>query len=415
MMNIKTLEVAGIYPALQGMRLPMMSRAKSDTLPSMEGVCAIGDADMGLCKRLIKGGSEHAKYLRMIQVWADVDMPRYIWQEMDTYKFGVKNSESTMHTIMKSPITIENFVVDERIKEILKEKDSKHKKFEFKCNLLKGEKEIIKTFTVNGYEYSISNTGQVWANQKVVEYSDGRVRFYPTKLLKISQNSGEYFSVRLGGRKGKLYLIHRLIAENFIDNPKGLPYVNHIDGDKGNCSIHNLEWCTQAENNAHAHETGLNKPSDYAKYKAYIVNRKLTCSQMKEIKNMYKNGETQKEIAKKFNVKQGTISEIIRDTGTKEAELYEEAMVWETLINRLNELRLLYLDTKDYNYVVRIKRILPEGFLQMRTWNTNYAELRNIYHQRKNHRLKEEWRDIFCKWVETLPYAKELIIGDVAE
>ena len=136
---------------------------------------------------------------------------------------------------------------------------------------------------------------------------------------------------------------------------------------------------------------------------------------MKEIKNMYKNGETQKEIAKKFNVKQGTISEIIRDTGTKEAELYEEAMVWETLINRLNELRLLYLDTKDYNYVVRIKRILPEGFLQMRTWNTNYAELRNIYHQRKNHRLKEEWRDIFCKWVETLPYAKELIIGDVAE
>ena len=60
--------------------------------------------------------------------------------------------------------------------------------------------------------------------------------------------------------------------------------------------------------------------------------------------------------------------------------------------------------------LVRAKRMLPEGFLQMRTFDTNYAELRNMYFQRKNHRLKEEWIDIFCKWVESLPYAKELII-----
>ena len=48
----------------------------------------------------------------------------------------------------------------------------------------------------------------------------------------------------------------------------------------------------------------------------------------------------------------------------------------------------------------------------MRTVSTNYAELRTIYHQRKNHRLKEEWQDTCCKWIETLPYAKELIIGE---
>ena len=60
--------------------------------------------------------------------------------------------------------------------------------------------------------------------------------------------------------------------------------------------------------------------------------------------------------------------------------------------------------------LVRAKRMLPEGFLQLRTLDTNYAELRSMYFQRRNHRLKEEWSDMFCKWVESLPYAKELIM-----
>ena len=62
--------------------------------------------------------------------------------------------------------------------------------------------------------------------------------------------------------------------------------------------------------------------------------------------------------------------------------------------------------------LVRAKRMLPEGFEQMRTWDTNYAELRNMYFQRKHHRLQEEWVDKFCKWVESLPYAEELIMYD---
>lgn len=70
--------------------------------------------------------------------------------------------------------------------------------------------------------------------------------------------------------------------------------------------------------------------------------------------------------------------------------------------------------TKDANemnrLLIRAKRMLPEGFEQMRTWDTNYAELHNMYFQRRHHRLKEEWVDTFCKWVESLPYAKELIM-----
>lgn len=85
------------------------------------------------------------------------------------------------------------------------------------------------------------------------------------------------------------------------------------------------------------------------------------------------------------------------------------------IIERLESLRQSYRASNDYDeqtrLLVRAKRLLPEGFLQLRTLDTNYAELRNMYHQRKSHRLKEEWVDIFCKWVESLPYS-ELITTD---
>ena len=79
------------------------------------------------------------------------------------------------------------------------------------------------------------------------------------------------------------------------------------------------------------------------------------------------------------------------------------------IIMELNSLRKRYLETKDFNYVIRGKRLLPTSFKQKRTVNTNYAELINIYNQRKNHRLKEEWQDVFCKWCEELPYFKEFL------
>ena len=56
-----------------------------------------------------------------------------------------------------------------------------------------------------------------------------------------------------------------------------------------------------------------------------------------------------------------------------------------------------------------LNEMLPQSYNQIRTWCANYQVLRHIYHSRKNHKLKE-WHD-FCDWIETLPYAKELIIG----
>lgn len=81
---------------------------------------------------------------------------------------------------------------------------------------------------------------------------------------------------------------------------------------------------------------------------------------------------------------------------------------WDDIINICETLRQRYLETKDQRYWKELIRILPEGWLQTRTWTANYAVLRNIYSQRRNHRLTE-WKQ-FCDWVKTLPYANDLIL-----
>ena len=83
----------------------------------------------------------------------------------------------------------------------------------------------------------------------------------------------------------------------------------------------------------------------------------------------------------------------------------------EDIVDICEKLRQKYLETNDKRYWRALIQYLPQSFLQTRTWTTNYAVLRNIYFQRRNHRLKE-WHE-FCDWVESLPYGKELIIlGD---
>ena len=231
-MKFVDTEVWGFKHALKGMRNPMNSWEKSDS-----GICKggdngigcnncaiqhrckhpydkefkIGKDDMKLAQSLIIAGNEHAKFMRMIHVAVDVDMPRYWWSEADCYKFGSKNSCSTMHKLLNNdnPITLDMFIICEE----------------------------------------------------------------------------------------------------------------------------DISWWTD------------------------------TVDRLEQMRQEYK-----------------LIQKTTKDT---------KAM------NRL---------------LVRAKRMLPEGLLQIRTWDTNYAELRNMYFQRRNHRLKEEWIDTFCKWIESLPYAEELIM-----
>ncbi len=81
---------------------------------------------------------------------------------------------------------------------------------------------------------------------------------------------------------------------------------------------------------------------------------------------------------------------------------------WDMFVNDLEYLRKKYNRTKDKHYWKELIRLLPESWLQTRTVTLNYEVLRNIFTQRKAHRLTE-WHT-FCDWIKTLPYAEELIL-----
>lgn len=212
-MKFKETEVWGFKHALRGMRNALESWDKGDSywnFTESPNRFVIGNNDLELCQKLILAGGEHSKFMRMIHVAVDTNMPRYWWSEADTYHFNTKNSCSTMHRLLNNvkPITLDMFVI---------------------------------------------------------------------------------------------------------------------------CEEDELWW-------------------------------RDTINKLEVLRKEYKN---------------------IQATTKNTEEM-----------NRL---------------LLRAKRMLPEGFLQMRTWDTNYAELRNMYFQRRHHKLKEEWIDTFCKWVESLPYARELI------
>lgn len=97
--------------------------------------------------------------------------------------------------------------------------------------------------------------------ENYIVYEDGRVKNLDTnRFLKGSLRLHGYLVYRLSKNNKKYqFYAHRLVAEAFIPNPLNLTIVNHIDGDKLNNNVSNLEWCTQSDNMAHAHAHSLIK------------------------------------------------------------------------------------------------------------------------------------------------------------
>ncbi len=85
----------------------------------------------------------------------------------------------------------------------------------------------------------------------------GRVRNSQDKVMKTYTNNSGYFCIKLTvEKKATAFLVHRLVAINFIDNYDELPEVNHIDEDKSNNALSNLEWCSSSYNKQHSIATG---------------------------------------------------------------------------------------------------------------------------------------------------------------
>ena len=110
MISLSNAVVFGWHSAIMGMRNPMNSWSKSDSVFYSDFSCKIGQNDLDLMEKLIKAGAEHRKFLRMIHVQMDIEAPLYWWKEFDTYKVGtVANSCSTMHKIADKEFTLADF------------------------------------------------------------------------------------------------------------------------------------------------------------------------------------------------------------------------------------------------------------------------------------------------------------------
>lgn len=155
-------------------------------------------------------------------------------------------------------------------------------------------------------QYMISNYGRVKSIERTVcHFRKGRMvcRKYESKILRIIKDV--YYRVGLKNNnkeQQKQYSIHRLIAMAFIPNPQNKPFVNHIDGNKHNNTIENLEWCTYRENLDHAIKSNL------VPYGVRSPKSKLKEDEVVVIKKYLSEGVTCKDIAKKFNVNISTIS-----------------------------------------------------------------------------------------------------------
>ena len=109
-----------------------------------------------------------------------------------------------------------------------------------------------------GGRYLVSNCGNVISLPRKKKQNNGGTQLVKEKELSKSVNRKGYLTVHLSyDGYSKRTQIHRLVAEEFIPNPGGKLQVNHIDGNKQNNRVENLEWCTGTENMRHAVHTGL--------------------------------------------------------------------------------------------------------------------------------------------------------------
>lgn len=115
---------------------------------------------------------------------------------------------------------------------------------------------------IKGYEglYSIDRNGNVFSHK--------RKRYLSLK----AENSRGYIQVGLyKGEKVKMFCVHKLVAMTYIPNPNNLPVVDHLDGNKKNNHISNLEWCTQKENVMRALANGLREKSAEERKSAWLA------------------------------------------------------------------------------------------------------------------------------------------------
>lgn len=231
MIKVDKIDVWGFEHAIRGMRNPMNSWDKSDSI--FDAVCIvyadgekkeevkrsqleIGKNDLDLMKKLYKAGTEHRKYLRQIFVSMDITAPFYWWKEFDTYKVGpAANSCSTMHKIAAKEFELNDFSWDQLL-------DNGCDLFETDCSTKVQPQHFLIQYII-----PVLNT----CREKYLETKDKKYWWQMIQLLPTSYNQKRTATINyenvmtiIKQRTG-----HKLDEWNeFVKMLKGLPYVKDI-------------------------------------------------------------------------------------------------------------------------------------------------------------------------------------------
>jgi hypothetical protein len=165
-----------------------------------------------------------------------------------------------------------------------------------------------KWLQIKGFEgfYEISNLGRVKTTRRYVKNKQSE-RVVPERILKPTLNEKGYLRVRLSVDNIKTTKrVHRLVAEHFIPPIVNKPEVNHIDSNKENNRVENLEWIDRKENVKHYRNS--------KNYKSY--NQRISNEDREIIRQKFKSGIPQKVLSDEYGVRVDTISKIITYGGT---------------------------------------------------------------------------------------------------
>lgn len=180
-----------------------------------------------------------------------------------------------------------------------------------------------KWLSVKGYEgiYEVSDHGNVRSLDRLV-WNKANHKFQKTKgiVLKPKKSKFGYLIVTLydAQSNSKMHLVHRLVMRTFFGELSTRKYVNHIDGNKENNHLSNLEWCTPGENNRHAFETGLKKSGGDRKQ------AKLTNENVSEARKLYASRHySMGELAIKYGVSEKAISNALHGRTFKNVPMPE--------------------------------------------------------------------------------------------
>lgn len=138
----------------------------------------------------------------------------------------------------------------------------------------------------------------------------GRFKNGVGRILKFHPHKKGYLMVSLyrDGKEGR-HQAHRLVGKAFIPNPDQLPQINHVDGNKKNNSISNLQWCTNLENIMHAWATGLRSRENYA-HNGILTNEQVTSIRNATLRKGPYAILTRKSLAEQFGISEHMVKDI---------------------------------------------------------------------------------------------------------